>query len=131
MAGRIAIIMLIVLCSKASIAGAVDYVAAGAVAGDAASPAIVGYRSVSSGLVTVYAPIIAGTSAGSPCAQPGVAYRPVMPPATFAQAYPPSAACSRQGFDYRLMVSPLGFPGFGAPTPNGYSMETEFPAGVK
>jgi hypothetical protein len=124
MASRISAIVFFVLSANLSVAAAVDYVAT---AGNVSSSEIASYQSVSSGLVTVYTPVIVTHNPGSQCVQPEVAYRPVMPPASSESA----AACPRPDFGYRLMVSPPGFPGFIAPTPSVPSIEMEFPAGVK
>ena len=117
MTSRISAIVFFVLSANLSIAAAVDYVATGGFV--PAGSEIAGYQSVSSGLVTVYTPVV--VTHNSQCVQPGVAYRPIMPPASYA-------ACPRPDFGYRLMVSP---PGFIGPAPTAPSIEMEFPAGVK
>jgi hypothetical protein len=114
MASRISAIVFFVLSANLSIAAAVDYVATGGSGSE-----IAGYQSVSSGLVTVYTPVVVTHNPGSQCAQPGVAYRPIMPPTS-------SVACPRPDFGYRLMV-----PGIIGPAPIAPSIEMDFPAGVK
>ena len=117
MASRISAVAFFVLSANLSVAAAVDYVATGGFA--QAGSEIAGYQSVSSGLVTVYTPVFVTRNAQ--CGQPGVTYRPIMPPAS-------PTACPRPDFGYRLMVSP---PGFIGPAPSVPSIEMGFPAGVK
>ena len=59
MGSRVSILVLFLLGANLSIAAAVDYIATGDFAGNVSSPGIVGYQSVSSGLVTVYTPVVA------------------------------------------------------------------------